>query len=180
VDRVPIQPGDIGLVTTTGPGPRMIRLGDWIYAKRVHTRHELVNHVAVAIGHGLAVAANPSGAAVCSATSWRTVEWRTYRRPLTSSERDTLAKAAEDLVGVPYSWLDIACLTLEQLGADVQHDDGKPTAIGRRITSDRRLVCSQLAAKVYADCGLPLFLDRSPGEVTPGDLARSPLLVPVA
>ena len=176
---MPVQPGDVGLVITSGLGPGLVRLGDAIYARRTGTRHETFNHVVISVGNGLAVCGDPHGATLSSDHSWSRTTWKTYRRPLNTSERATLARAARALIGTPYSWIDIACLTLQQLGWNVQRDDGKLTALGKRISDDRRLVCSQLVALVYAQCGLPLFLDRGPGEVSPGDLARSPLFVPI-
>lgn len=172
------QPGDVGLVTTTGLGPDLIRLGDKVYAKRTHTRHEPFNHAVVAVGNGLAVSGDPHGAQLCSASSWRSIDWRTYRRALTPTERFDLAAAARALVGTPYSWVDIAALTLQDFGWRTQYDDGQPTLLGERIADQHRLVCSQLVALVYAQVGLPLFVGRAPGEVTPGDLGRCPLLLP--
>jgi hypothetical protein len=179
VVEVPVQPGDIGLVTTSGLGPNLIRYGDAIYARRLNTKHETCNHVVVSVGNGLAVGANPNGAAIAADHSWSRTEWRTYRNPLTPGQRAALAGQARALVGTPYSWLDIVALTLEQLGWNTERDDGKLTRIGRRLNNNGQLVCSQLAALVYQRCGLPLFIDRSPGETSPGDLARTPLLVPV-
>ena len=122
---MPVQPGDIGLVTTTGTGPNLIRFGDAIYARREHTRHEPYNHVVVSVGDGLAIGANPNGASIASDHSWAKTEWRTYRRPLTPGERKDLADHARALVGVPYSWVDIACLTLQDIGWDAERDDGQ-------------------------------------------------------
>lgn len=174
-----VLPGDIGLVTTSGTGSHLIRMGDAIYARREHTRHEPYNHAIIAVGNGLVVSGDPHGAALCSDHAWIRTDWRRLRRPLDDTARATLAKAARALVGIGYNWLDIAALTLAQLGWNAQRDDGKETMLGRRVNNDGRLICSQLVAKVYTDCGLPLFIDRTPGEVTPGDLARSPLFVPV-
>lgn len=171
------QPGDLGLVITHGLGSTLIRLGDRIEAWRKHLPHEPFNHVIVAVSPRQAVQAEPSGANYVNIDAYPQTTWFGWPG-ITGAQRQAVSLAARRLVGTGYSWLDIAALTLDCLGWDVQRDDGKLTLIGRRIARNDRLVCSALADLAYQIAGLHLYDDgRMPGEVTPGDVARSPRLV---
>lgn len=169
-------PGDIGLVHGGGLGRTLILLGDRIKARREGIKPSPFAHVVVYVGDGQVVEAQPAGARQTGMPEG--AEWRTWHIPLTDEQRGRLSAYALSLIGTPYSWLAIAALTLADLGCNVQRDDGGLTRIGTTIRDSGELVCSQLVDLVYDDCHLHLFDDgRLPGEVTPGDLDRCPLLV---
>lgn len=171
------QPGDLGLVITHGLGSDLIRLGDRIESWRKHLEHEPYNHVIVAVTPRQAVQAEPHGANMVNIDAYPATTWYTWPG-ITGAQRQAVSFAARKLVGIGYSWLDIGALTLDCLGWDVQRDDGKLTLVGRRINRHDRLVCSALGDLAYQEAGLHLYDDgRLPGEVTPGDVARSPRLV---
>lgn len=171
--------GDVGLLRTNNLGGWAIRIGDGIWAKRHHMPFEPYNHALIAIGGGLAVQAEPGGANT-TRIAGRGIDWFRWYQPLDAGQRGDIAAAARALCDTGYNWLDIAALTLDCLGWDVQRRNGKLTWIGRRIEDTKTLVCSALVDKALADAGFHLYDDgRVPGEVTPGSLARCPRLVRV-
>lgn len=88
--------------------------------------------------------------------------------PLPWSEnalRQTVVRAAQKLVGVPYSGLDYFALAALHL-----HLPSK--WIRQRVESSGHMICSQLVDAVYLRAGIHLFDDgRLPGDVAPADLA---------
>jgi hypothetical protein len=74
--------------------------------------------------------------------------------------------AARKYVGVPYSYLDYAALTLHSLHIPLP-------GLKNYIASTRHMICSQLVDQAEEDAGVHLFRDRRwPGYVKPSDLGR--------
>lgn len=181
------MPGDVALVRSLGICGDLIRVGDAIKCARLGLAYEPFSHAAIYVGGGKCVEAWPRGARLRDVSaykhvSWRRPQWRAARDAYAGGcvtshrSRQLAASAAVRLLGTPYSWLDIAALTLADLGWNVQQRDGTLTRVGRRIASNKTLVCSALVVLAWARAGVTLLPGRLPGEVTPGDLARCPLL----
>lgn len=151
--------GDYFVVRTGGIAGWLIRLG---------TRSPY-NHAGVVVdGHGRTVEAKPSGACYGNIADYGT-DRMLVGCPvrLTSDVRRSIAVHAGQLVGTPYSWLDILALALLQFGVT------RPRWIERRVARTDRLVCSGLVDLAYRQAGIELFDDGRPfQDVTPGDLAR--------
>lgn len=146
------QLGDFGVVRTNGLAARLIRFG---------TR-STVNHAFVYVGDGVIVEAQPGGAKLSPASDYPDAIWSSM--DLDTHARGSISHHAEQLVGTPYNWLDIAALALACYGI-------RSHAIDRRIERMDRLICSQLVDRAYELAGEHLFNDgRLPSEVTPQDL----------
>jgi len=144
--------GDFGVVRTGGWAGALIRYGT----------QSPVNHAFVYIGDGRIVEAEPGGAVISSTDKYDKVIWSSL--PLTDTQRYLIVANAKKMVGVPYSWIDIAALALRTRGV-------KSSLVNHRIEKMNRLICSQLVDRAYELAGVHLFNDgRLPGEVTPGDL----------
>ena len=85
--------------------------------------------------------------------------------PLTDEEGAKILAAAEQLLGTPYGFADIAALALAKLGIRLPF-------LSKRLARPDRLFCSQLVDIVWQKAGFKAFNDdRLPQDVTPGDIA---------
>lgn len=172
-----LLPGDVGLQRNNNLMGWLIRVGDGIWAHKHDVPAEPYNHALIYVGDGVAVQGEPGGANKTRIHKGSQIDWFRWVTPLTDGQRQDIAAAAVSLVGTPYNWLDIAALTLRCVGWNVQRRSGKLTWVGRRIEDSKHLVCSALVDKALTVAGLHPFEDgRVFGEVTPGDLARCPVL----
>ena len=170
-----LLPGDIALVTNHNLAASMIRLGDWLKCKRLDLEHNSYNHTAIYVGHGHVVEAEPHGASMADADGLGDTDW--YRlKDSTPWRPEVAAHHALDYVGVPYSWLDIGALALDDIGWNVQGNDRQLTRIGKRIASSKSLICSALVVRAYQAAGVDLLPGQMAGEVSPADLGRCALL----
>jgi hypothetical protein len=152
--------GDFGVTRTNGPAAWLIRL----------VTRSAVNHAFVFVGNGQIVEANPSGAAIGTVTEYPHAIWSHVA--LTTQQRHAINNAARgfttanDGKGIPYSWVDDACIGLADLfGWHV------PEPVRARLSKRTRLMCSQLVDRAYSMAGVHLFPDgRIDGDVSPGDL----------
>jgi uncharacterized protein YycO len=150
------MPGDFGVVRTHGWAARWIRIGT----------DSPVNHAVVYIGRGLVIEARPKGAGYAPLEQYARARWSSGvpALALTAAQRAAIPSAAAKLVGTPYSWLDIAALSLATFGLRWRW-------VNERIERTDRLICSQLADRLRQAVGNHLFTDgRISCEVTPGDL----------
>lgn len=158
------QPGDIGLVRVQGRIGALIRIGQWLNGDG-WTSYE---HAFVYVGDDRIVEAEPGGAVLGYLGEYadRPIAW--LRCP--DGHGPSVADAARDLIGQPYSWLDYAALAAHRLHIPVP---GLRTFIG----SQGHLICSQLCDVAASRGGWRIFRDgRWPGYVTPGaleDLAKA-------
>lgn len=124
-----------------------------------------VNHAGIYLGNGEVIEALSAGAAVSPVANYDgELHWSTY--PLTDEQRTRVVEEARKLIGVPYSWVDVACVALAHLiGVHVSEP------VRKRLRRQDRLMCSQLVDTAYLNAGIHLFGDgRLPGDVSPGDL----------
>jgi hypothetical protein len=152
--------GAFGVTATSGWKAWVIR----------RVTHSAVNHAFIYVGDGQIVEAQPSGATVSPAVDYPNAIWSHV--PLTTQQRHAINNAARgfttanDGKGIPYSWVDDACIGLADLfGWHV------PEPVRARLNRKSRLMCSQLVDRAYSMAGVHLFPDgRIDGDVSPGDL----------
>ena len=151
---MPTRTGQFGVVRTNSLAAWLIRLG---------TRSQ-VNHAFVFIEEDRIVEAEGKGAVISHISKYDGALCPVSDFALTDTEQAAVVEQARAVVGTPYGYLDIACLTLLSLGIRWQW-------LLARAQSSKTLICSQLVDRVYRDAGLHLYEDGRPdGEVTPGDL----------
>jgi hypothetical protein len=84
---------------------------------------------------------------------------------LTHDERELIVGAAEGMVGVPYSFLDIWAQVLERF-------PGLLGAVAReRLNRGDRLICSQVVSRAYRVARRILVPRKADNFVLPGELA---------
>lgn len=153
----PPQPGDIGVVSTSG----FVAAGI-----RVITRAP-VNHAFVYIGGGHLIEGDPKGAQWNDVTSYPGALWLgKLSVGLTDAQRTTITQWAVAHIGTPYSWIDDAEIGFTDLFG------WAPGFMRKRLRSDKTLMCSQLCVAAYAAAGVTLFPGRPAGAVSPGDLYK--------
>jgi hypothetical protein len=164
------RPGDIFLTQIGGLLGLVIRVaqgllvGDW-------SRY---THAGIILEDGTVIAAQPRGARIDPLTSI------IDDRPLAilpvpdwaEDRRDEIVAAARMLEGHPYGFLDYLYIGFMRLERKAGYRV-TPRWLTRFVASDRSLICSAFADKVWCKNGLHLFDDgRLHGEVSPGDLAH--------
>lgn len=146
--------GQFGVVRTKGFVPWMIRL---------FTRSQ-VNHAYVYISETYIVEAQRIGAVMAKATKYAESERAESNFWLMPDEAHDISREAQRLLGRPYGFLDILCITLALFGLRYKW-------LLARVESSRTLICSQLVDRAYDNAGCHLYSDGRPdGLVTPGDL----------
>lgn len=157
-------PGLYGVVRTPGNGPRIIR-----WATRSWCDHAFV----VVNFAGDIIEAEPDGVRLGNLREYAgcRVELNTGEHT-TSSQRATVAAAAQAMIGKRYNDIAILNLGLETLGRHWQF-------LARIADGDHELICSQLVAICGQTAGLDWMCGAShPSEVTPAMLARRPGMTP--
>lgn len=163
------QPGDYFTVATTGRAARLIRFGErWFLP--VPKEGCWANHCGIYKGDGLVIEANPNGVAVRSMHEYDHLHIAWSDRVIPEAERSLIVSAAEVMVGLPYSRLDIVAMVLQRFPAFVG------LLARMRLNRGDRLICSQLVARAYRLAGIRLVPAKEDNFVTPGDLAA--LLTP--
>lgn len=150
------QAGDFAVIRTRG-------WAAWVI--RVVTRSKY-NHAVFFISPTEIVEAEGQGAIISSWSKYAKSKTRTSAGllPLTPEQRAAAPAVGRSLVGIPYGWLDIFSVGLLQYGI-------KPELVRHEVSTQRNLICSQLADKARLLLGDHLFNDnRLPQDVTPGDL----------
>lgn len=147
------QAGDYFVVATNGTVARLIRwfTGSW------------ANHAGICLGGDLVVEANPHGVAVGHLSEYAGHHIAWSRFDLTEREQDRIIGACNAMLGIPYSFKDIAALALRRWGVRIWAD--------HRLARGDRLICSQLVVRAYRVAGFDLVPGVPDNFVTPGDLA---------
>jgi len=99
-----------------------------------------------------------------------TVEWFQYREEISDDVRRNMVITAQEDLGKGYAiwktvWFAIKILFLQKFE---ERDERR---------EENKYFCSQFVAHVYSSAGLDLKKDRADGEIAPGDIAKSPVLV---
>jgi len=157
------RPGDIGLTQISGVVGKAIRFGQWLNGdgfKDYEHAFVVVTEAGTASSDETIVEAMPGGAVHVS-----NYHEAVYLR-CPDEHRERVARAALNLVGTPYSFVDylsIAALRLHRPSGRLRDYGG----------ATHHMICSQLADFAAEAGGWQLFADgRWPGDVTPGDLYR--------
>lgn len=121
-------------------------------------------HAVLAVSETEAVSAEPHGAVIRPLDAFPHTVWSNFA--LTDGQRFNIVRWGRKFVGVPYNFADAIALGLgRKFGYEA------PDWVKRRLSTDSRLLCSQLVDSAYEHAGVHLFADgRLPGDVTPGDL----------
>jgi len=163
--NINVKPGDLLATHSTGTGSFLIRLG-----AALRDRPNLVNHIAVvhhvdAQGVTWCIEGRPGGVGWRDASDYLSNRhtFGNGSQPKTDAQRDEVCKGAVALLGTPYDWEAIAQDAAGAFGLD----DVWQLRWGKAGTVPGHVVCSSLAAYLYASAGLDCPAgDR---EVTPGD-----------
>lgn len=164
---------DLMFAHTDGTVGDIIRKGefliDWI--DRLHYPRAAYrwNHVAIYVGNGMIVEAQPGGVRAVSLAVYdpQKISWSTGWFPdLTRDQRITIACEAKwyAKARVPYGFEDYAAIAAHTLHLPVP-------GLQEFIADEKSMICSQLGDRCYQLGGYHLFKDdRWPGYVTPMDL----------
>lgn len=158
------QPGDIFLTRIDGALGAAISVAQAVVVQDP-SRY---THAGVVLDNGQIIAAQPAGARIDSLASLMS------QKPLAflavpqeaQDRRAAIVATARAFEGRPYGFLDYLWMGVSRLGI-------RPQVLRNFIASDKTMICSALADRVWGLNGIRLFDDGRPlGEVTPGDLAH--------
>ena len=122
------------------------------------------NH-ALVIDHGRLIEADPGGVqpAPLSKYDGAHMAWLLPETPVAG---ELIADAARAMLGIPYGFLDIACILLSASGI-------VPEPVWHRLERGDRLICSQACARAFrAAMRRALIAAKADCRVTPGDIGR--------
>jgi hypothetical protein len=154
------QPGDFGVVQIHGYGGKLISLGQALIGCPSR-----FSHAFLVLDNGEIVQGEPGGAKIYPASVMHGRGAVYSSLPLTDAQRADIVAAGRALADTPYSWVDYAAIGFQRLGLPSK-------ALADYVADGGHMICSQLVAEAYRRAGDPLFPNRAPGNVTPGDLAR--------
>lgn len=145
------QAGDIGFSTIPGATGAFVALGQLMLADASRYTHTFV------VAGADIIEAMPAGARTGPLRPGRYA-----RLPIAHPER--IADCAIQYLGRPYGFSTYLNLAAVQWGV--------PARLMRRyVSTNRRMICSQLVDQALSDAGVHLFSDgRIPQDVTPGDV----------
>jgi uncharacterized protein YycO len=153
------QPGDIGFGVIAGGVGFGVSLG--LLLLRDACRY---THVFEVTGEDEVVEAMPRGARYAPLGGRDNANYAYVRLPLDGPSIMRVVHAARGYVGTPYGFSTYGYLGAMQYHIPVPH-------LTRYVSSNRRMICSQLVDQSFSDAGVHLFSDgRTPQDVTPGDL----------
>lgn len=167
-------PGTIGLVQVSGEVGKLIRLGQWLATNPLRrwlsrNTEPRLEHAFLYLGptaeypYGAALEAAPGGSRIVSVTKYNDIYWC---RGIAAHWQDALASialAAREDTGIPYSFLDYLSLLLLHLHI-------RPKFVVRRVAATHHQICSQICDWEYSKRGAQLFPHQFPGDVMPIDL----------
>lgn len=160
MDSKRVKPGTIGVTRIKGPVGWLV----WLL-QALNGDMSKWTHVFVTINHHEVFEAQPGGAVITPLSEYadRPVAWVDF--PLTDEQRLEIAAHAYSYRGVGYNWTTYLYLAAYRLRLPVLTG-----MLRKRVTNDKRMICSQAADRIYLNCGHHLFTDgRLPADVTPGD-----------
>lgn len=155
----------IGLVPIGGAGGRLIRIGQALNGDGFSD----FEHAFVALPGNMAIEAEPGGARIVP-LGYQGIHWCEGLYGLLDASAQALVPVkAQQLEGIPYSWLDYGALFTRRLRIPVP-------GLREYIAASGHLICSQLCDELYLRLGAHIFQDgRWPGYCTPGSLYQRDL-----
>lgn len=165
-----LAPGLIGLTQISGDVGKGIELGQWLNGEGF----ERWEHAFVVLPDGQILEAEPGGAVIVPMHyAEENVYWcdGLYKLlpPLLTNSDLLLNNTANDLKGIPYSFLDYAALAAHRLHIPAPQ-------LRSYISSTGHMICSQMADEFYVRLGVHIFTDdRWNGDVTPAGLYKRDL-----
>lgn len=160
------DPGDFGLARGGGTAGYLVRLGT--FSRYGHAvicvgqNHDGSVQIIEAAGRG----------ARLRRVQPRDLVWSAF--VMTSVQRQTIVKSAQQCIGIPYDYGDIAMFVTRSLGVKVQRL-GRALRLNQDVSTkdhpDDKLICSELVVWCYRQAGIDLALGIAAGDVSPGDLA---------
>ncbi len=105
---MPPLPGDFGLVSMSGAGGQLVRLGQWLNGDGWSDFH----HAFLVLDNNEVLEAEPGGARIVPLSNYDGTNAVYSDWDLTVPQRVELVRQARPLVGTPYSWLDYLSLAL--------------------------------------------------------------------
>jgi hypothetical protein len=165
--RLQIKDGDVFLYRGKGIVPRMIR---WL-------THSTYSHAGVAAWWNerlMVMEAVMRGVRVTPLSRnlfqhKGSVEWFTCKKEISEEDRLRMVIFAQEELGKSYARWKAVLFGLKVL---FKRDLGKKD----ELRMENKLFCSQYVARIYNAIGLDLKKNREDRFMSPGDLARSPLL----
>jgi uncharacterized protein YycO len=155
------QPGDYGVVKTTGIIGLLIRIGTLSHW----------NHAIVYVGGGHIVEANPTGIEVSPVSKYSKIVWNRHDN-IDSETRAAIVTNALSKVGAPYGFIDIAVIAFRILGLRALAN----VPFIKNLAQREGYICSELVAECYHETGVVL-VDKPDYLVTPSDLAERLLFI---
>lgn len=153
-------PGDFGLVSISGMGGFLVRLGQGLLGDGWSDFH----HAFLVLDNNEILEAEPGGARIVPLSNYAGTNAVYSDWDLTDEQRAALVRIGRSLVGTPYSWLDYLSLALHRFHIPAPH-------LRRFIADSGHMLCSQLIDAAYLRAGLHMYDDgRWSGDVTPADL----------
>lgn len=151
------QPGDFAVVAYKAPGWGAKVIGWFTRSKWTHAF--------IYMGNGQVAEAQSDGFTTNPLSNYDGAEllWSTNRYAISTRQRDQICAAARSLLGVPYGWIDIACIVLSAVGIT-------PAPVMDRLAAHSTIICSQAVVHCWAVADLNLFPDKADARVTPKDL----------
>src|SRR5688500_12164509 len=160
------KPGDIFLTRITGPVGWLVWLG-----QALNGDVSKWTHAGIVLDDGTVFEAQPGGAQIRPLYTDREVKY--ISRPLDQFLdheviRRSIVRIAREHVGIGYNVGTYFYLAAYRLRLPLL-----TKLLRKRVSNDKRLICSQAVDHVYLLAGVHLFDDgRLPYDVTPGDIAR--------
>lgn len=94
-------------------------------------------------------------------------EMEIYRvKDLTIEQQIVILQRVYKYIDKYYDYAQIIGHLIESFGLSISH----------HLNSDKKLICSELIDRAYADINIDLVESRKTGDVTPNDIAKSELL----
>jgi hypothetical protein len=169
-----LLPGTIGLTSISGRAGALIHFGQWLatnplrrwFSKNTEPKLE---HAFIYLGptaeypEGAILEAEPGGSRIRSIAECSYIYWCCAIATHWQDVLASIALAAREDTGIPYSFLDYLSLLLLHLCI-------RPKFVVNRVAATHHQICSELVDWEYSKRGAQLFRDKFPGDVMPIDL----------
>ncbi len=157
------QPGDFEVVSSGGAAGAFVHVAELLAGGGRYAEYQ---HVAVYIGDGLVLQAEPGGSRIVPMTAHARTLWSSGIIEIPDAARARVPALARAMQDIPYSYADYASIAAHRLHIPAPH-------LRAYIRSSGHMQCAQLTDEFERRLGVHLFADgRWEGDVMPSDLAR--------